>query len=210
MKMYAIIRDKKEPMFQDIKMRITEPEVGIIISYAALDGSPEGVAKEAEKYLSSDNLHFYGWIEDDSVVGICGFEVHSDKVEIHLISVAENRQKQGIGSEMVTALQRIYSLPLEAETVEEAVGFYRKHGFETTAFQHPEWGEKYTCILRPNSAFTAEELSEAHRSLLSMLKKCQKVLESDKLPQSQRTLTERRVAALKIALTLIEREQSQQ
>jgi len=53
----------------------------------------------------------------------------------------------------------------------------------------------------------AEELSEAHRSLLSTLKKCEKVLESDKLPQAQRTLTERRVAALKIALTLIEKEQ---
>jgi hypothetical protein len=56
--------------------------------------------------------------------------------------------------------------------------------------------------------FTVEELSEAHRSLLYTLKKCEKVLESEKLPQSQRTLTERRVAALKIALTLIEKEQN--
>jgi PhnB protein len=54
--------------------------------------------------------------------------------------------------------------------------------------------------------FTLEELSEVHRSLLSMLSKCEKVLESEKLPQSQRTLTERRVAALKLALTLIEKE----
>jgi len=58
--------------------------------------------------------------------------------------------------------------------------------------------------------FTTDELSEAHRSLLSTLKKCEKVLESEKLPQSQRTLTERRVKALKIALTLIEREQNEQ
>ena len=54
--------------------------------------------------------------------------------------------------------------------------------------------------------FTAEALSEAHRSLLSTMKKCEKVLESEKLPQSQRTLTERRVAALKLALTLIEKQ----
>jgi hypothetical protein len=57
------------------------------------------------------------------------------------------------------------------------------------------------------SDFTAEDLSEAYRSLLSTLRKCEKVLESEKLPQAQRTLTERRVAALKIALALIEREQ---
>jgi hypothetical protein len=61
-----------------------------------------------------------------------------------------------------------------------------------------------------DDSFTDDELSEAHRSLLSTLKKCEKVLESGKLPQSQRTLTERRVAALKLALTLITREQSQQ
>jgi len=138
-------------MFQDIKLRITEPEVGVIVSYAALDGSPEGVAKEASMYLSSDKLNFYGWVEDGGVVGICGFEVHADKVEIHLISVAEDRQKQGVGGAMVTALQRIYALPLEAETVEEAVGFYIKRGFVTTAFQDPEWGVKYTCVLEPKA-----------------------------------------------------------
>jgi hypothetical protein len=79
-------------MFQDIKSRITEPEVGIIIYYAALDGSPEGVAQEAEKYRSSDKLNFYGWVESGRIIGICGFEVHSDKVEVHLISVAEDRK----------------------------------------------------------------------------------------------------------------------
>ena len=209
MKMYAIIRGRTEPLFQDIKQRITEQEVGMIISYAALDGSPEGVAKEAELYLSSDMLNFYGWVEDGKVIGICGFEIHSDKVEIHLISVAEDRQKQGIGGAMVAALQKLYGLPLRAETVEEAVGFYRKLGFITTAFQHPEWGEKYTCVLKPTGGFTAEELTEAHRSLSSTMNKCEKVLGSDKLPQAQRTLTERRVSALKIALELIEKEQNQ-
>ena len=106
MRMYAIIRDRDKPVFQDIKTRITEPEVGAIISYAALDGSPEGVAKEAAMYLSSEKLEFYGWVEGDKVIGICGFEVHIDRVEIHLISVAEDRQKQGIGGTMVTVLQK--------------------------------------------------------------------------------------------------------
>ena len=142
-------------MFQDIKMRINEPDVGVIISYAALDGSLEGIVKESEKYLASDALEFYGWIEDGGVIGICGFEVHSHKVELHLISVAGDRQKQGVGSMMVTALQKMHRLPLEAETVDEAVGFYRKCGFVTTAFQHPEWGTKYTCLLKMKANFSA-------------------------------------------------------
>lgn len=54
--------------------------------------------------------------------------------------------------------------------------------------------------------FTPEELSEAHRALLPTLHKCEK-MDMDKLGKSQRTLLERRIAALKIALALIEKEQ---
>lgn len=50
--------------------------------------------------------------------------------------------------------------------------------------------------------YTAEELAEAHRALLSTLKKCEK-MDADKLPQSQQTLLKRRIAALKISLNLI-------
>jgi hypothetical protein len=56
--------------------------------------------------------------------------------------------------------------------------------------------------------FTAEELSEAHRALLSVLRKCQS-MDATKLGKSQQTLLERRIAALKVALTLIEKEQNQ-
>ena len=54
--------------------------------------------------------------------------------------------------------------------------------------------------------FTYEELSEAHSALLSTLKKCEKI-DSEKLGKSQQTLLERRIAALKVALALIEKEQ---
>ncbi|HHX23043.1 MAG TPA: hypothetical protein GX723_03380 [Thermoanaerobacterales bacterium] len=54
--------------------------------------------------------------------------------------------------------------------------------------------------------FTTEELSEAHRALLSTLQKCEKI-DAMKLGKSQQTLLKRRIAALKVALTLIEKEQ---
>jgi predicted RNA binding protein with dsRBD fold (UPF0201 family) len=54
--------------------------------------------------------------------------------------------------------------------------------------------------------YLPQELAEAHRALLSTLKKCEKVLESPRLLQAQRTLTQRRVRALEIALELIEKE----
>ncbi|MGI6123753.1 MAG: hypothetical protein ACOYIG_06090 [Acetivibrionales bacterium] len=58
------------------------------------------------------------------------------------------------------------------------------------------------------SDFTSEELKEAHRALLSTLHKCEKI-DAGKLGKSQKTLLERRIAALKVALTLIEKEQNQ-
>lgn len=56
--------------------------------------------------------------------------------------------------------------------------------------------------------FSSEELCEAHCALLSTLHKCQK-MDATKLGKSQQTLLERRIAALKVALTLIEKEQDQ-
>lgn len=57
--------------------------------------------------------------------------------------------------------------------------------------------------------FTPDELCEAHRALLSTLHKCEK-MDAAKLGKSQQTLLKRRIAALKIALTLIEKEQAQE
>jgi len=54
-------------------------------------------------------------------------------------------------------------------------------------------------------AFTKDELEEAHRALLSTLRKCEK-MDAEKLGASQRTLLVRRIAALKMALALIEKE----
>jgi len=53
--------------------------------------------------------------------------------------------------------------------------------------------------------FTKHELEEAHRALLSTLRKCEKI-DAAKFPASQRTLLERRIAAFQVALALIERE----
>jgi hypothetical protein len=57
--------------------------------------------------------------------------------------------------------------------------------------------------------FTTEELSEAHRALLSVLHKCN-AMDAAKLGKAQQTLLERRITALKVALTLIEKEQNQE
>jgi len=51
----------------------------------------------------------------------------------------------------------------------------------------------------------SNELAEAHKALLSTLRKCEKI-DINNLAAPQRTLLERRIAALKIALGLIDKE----
>jgi hypothetical protein len=53
------------------------------------------------------------------------------------------------------------------------------------------------------------ELAEAHHSLLSTLRKCEKI-DMGKLGKSQQTLHLRRIDALKLALALIEKEQERE
>ncbi|HRV29465.1 MAG: hypothetical protein VB120_01400 [Lachnospiraceae bacterium] len=54
--------------------------------------------------------------------------------------------------------------------------------------------------------YTKQELEEAKTALASTLHKCEKMQESGRLQSSQKTLNDRRVKALRIALTLIEKE----
>lgn len=56
------------------------------------------------------------------------------------------------------------------------------------------------------SGYTMQELEEAKASLASTLQKCEKIQEGGKLRSSQKTLNDRRVKALRIALALIEKE----
>ena len=54
--------------------------------------------------------------------------------------------------------------------------------------------------------YTEQELEEAKTSLASTLHKCEKMQDSGRLQSSQKTLNDRRVRALRIALTFIEKE----
>mgnify|MGYP000879238898 FL=1 len=54
--------------------------------------------------------------------------------------------------------------------------------------------------------YTKQELEEAKTSLESTLHKCKKMQESGRLQSSQKTLNDRRVNALRIALSLIDKE----
>jgi len=107
----------------------------------------ERAAKEAQAYRESDARQIYGWFEGREILGVCGFTLHGDKIVITSIAVAESHRKSGIGKAMIASVREKYALPIEAETDDDAVHFYQKCGFETTAFQK-YGGRRWSCTLK--------------------------------------------------------------
>ncbi|MCL2420743.1 MAG: GNAT family N-acetyltransferase [Defluviitaleaceae bacterium] len=132
--------------FVDVKAKMDDPAILDILAACVYDNSPEGMAREVSEYHRHGSWQLRCWIDDGKIVGVCGFEVHTDWVEILHIAVSENARGRGIGSKMVAALRAQYKMPIEAETDDDAVDFYRKCGFEVTAFKKYDV-RRWTCVL---------------------------------------------------------------
>ena len=158
-------------MFCDIKDQLDNPIVRQILSCCLWDKSPKGVDEALRRYSGEQ---FYGWTENDQPLGVCGFRVLQDKVEICHISVTENARGKGVGSAMVTALQEKYEMPIEAETDDDAVEFYRKRGFVATAFY--KYSDvlklryrRYACVLVAPKAPDHETEEELHARIYPII-----------------------------------------
>jgi len=137
-------------MFCDMKNNLENPTVRKLVSASAYDQSIEATDKRMEEFRRREDLHLYGWLENDEILGTCGVEVHSDCVVIRGIAVDPNFRKRGIGKAMITAVQQKYKQTVKAETDDGAVEFYRKCGFETEGFiKTYSNGEckRYKCVL---------------------------------------------------------------
>jgi len=133
-----------------MKNDLENPAVRKLVSASAYDKSIEATDKRMEEFRCREDLHLYGWIENNEVLGTCGIEIHSDFVVIRGIAVDPNARKRGIGRAMIIAVQQKYKTTVEAETDDGAVEFYRKCGFETEGFMKTyNSGEckRYRCVL---------------------------------------------------------------
>ncbi|MBS3950955.1 MAG: hypothetical protein KGZ53_09900 [Peptococcaceae bacterium] len=122
-------------MFYDIKNQLDNPTARTIMAASAYDSSPQAMEQKAGESRRHESWQIYGWVENDEIVDICGFDVHKDYVEILNIAVAENIRYHGVGGKMTTALWKKYEMMIEVETDDDAVDFNRKRGFSTTATQ---------------------------------------------------------------------------
>ena len=133
-------------MFYEIKDQLDNPDVRAIMAASAFDPSPEAMEQKVMEFRRHESWQLYGWVENGQVLGVCGFKIHKDYMEILNIAVAESIRHHGIGGKMLTALWKKYKMAIEAETDDDAVEFYRKRGFTTTAIQKYNV-RRWTCVL---------------------------------------------------------------
>ena len=110
-------------MLFDIKDKLDNPIVLNIMAASAFDSSPEAIKQKAIEFRRHESWQLYGWIKNGEIIGVCGFEVHKDYVDILNIAVAESVRHQGVGGKMITELWKKYEMAIEAETDDDAVDF---------------------------------------------------------------------------------------
>ena len=103
-----------------------------ILKESVFKTTKEKLIKRANYYESKEGIVSYGYIYDDMILGLIVLDKTSnDEMIILDIAVRKDKQKLGIGSELLNYV--IYELKpriLVAETDDDAVGFYEKKQFE--------------------------------------------------------------------------------
>jgi len=93
-----------------------------------------------EPYMTKEELHremgritFFGWEEEDKIVGVIGFQPIKDMTLVRHAYVLPNYQRKGIGTSLLNHLRGITKTKqLLVGTWADAswaIEFYQKHGF---------------------------------------------------------------------------------
>ncbi len=84
-----------------------------------------------------DGVEFYGWKENNILVGVMGIQQVKDVTLIRHAYVLTNRQRSGIGARLLQHLLTLAQTPVVLvgtwEATSWAIRFYQKHGFRLTS-----------------------------------------------------------------------------
>ncbi|MBL1226249.1 GNAT family N-acetyltransferase [Enterococcus sp. BWR-S5] len=124
------------------KINCKDTEIIKILSLATAENKAEAAMDE---YLRFPNRELYVKCCDNVIKGCIGIDISDEKfLTITHIAVLRAYQGQGVASEMISFVEKIYKpTKIIAETDSEAVVFYEKCGFEINSL-----GEKYPNVER--------------------------------------------------------------
>lgn len=129
----------------DIKNNLHYERILAVISHSQYMPTEEKLNRLADKYDSNIDIFAYGYEDNDLVLGTIVLKyLGNDTYEILSIATDPAYRNQGIASRLISfSAANLKCSAIKAETDDDAVGFYRKYGFQIDSL-----GEKYPGTVR--------------------------------------------------------------
>ncbi|NBI30089.1 GNAT family N-acetyltransferase [Chengkuizengella marina] len=131
----------------NVKNQLDQSEIIELLAMCTFSDSNR-LEEIVQNYKNEDDYKIYGFEKEGMVVGIIGFQMNGNQMEIKHIAVSPEQRYKGIGSLMINAMMNIIKpIQVVSETDDDAVDFYRSSGFTVYSIDEKYPGvERYRCV----------------------------------------------------------------
>lgn len=136
----------------DIKSRLHDERILNVLSLSQYMPTKEKLNILADKYETDSTVSAFAYEDNGFIFGIIILRhIANDEFEIIGIATDPAHRNQRIGSRLITfAVETLKCGITKAETDDDAVGFYRKYGFQVDSLGEKYPGcIRYLCALKP-------------------------------------------------------------
>ncbi|NLK96323.1 MAG: GNAT family N-acetyltransferase [Clostridiales bacterium] len=123
-----------------------------IFAESVYNPTEERLNNRADKYITNQSTAIFAIKNNDTYKGIIILDINNIKeITILEIAVTNNCQKSGIGSSLINhCIKTFKPNDIVAETDDDAVGFYKKLGFDILSLgdKYRVGITRYRCILK--------------------------------------------------------------
>lgn len=117
-------------MIKDIKNIFSTKEVYNVYSACMFKPTYEKHKANSLSFQNDSSVSIYGYFYENSIVGTIVIKETENVIEIIGISVVKKERNSGIGTKLIDYIRENTVKQIIAETDNDAVGFYKKYGFD--------------------------------------------------------------------------------
>lgn len=131
---------------ENVKDKLCDEKLLCILSPSIYKPTPKRVRARAIQYMNSD-ANIYAYKENDTFSGIVIFSIEDKTATILDIATDINLRSKGIASKLLDYIFSEFGvISIIAETDDDAVGFYKKYGFNISVCGQIGGVIRYNCI----------------------------------------------------------------
>ncbi len=98
-------------------------------------------------FAASSDISIYTSISETKIIGLLALQNCEDKIIIKYLASKEELRGRGIGSHFIHFISKKFAKPIEAETDDQSIHFYKRNGFEILPIENEIYDiVRYRCI----------------------------------------------------------------